>query len=97
MKKLILLILLIPTLCLAGPGEPNPNWTKEDNDNFKIVMMSDFVICRSPKAIINITTTMKCVNGPEAKIDLFNLYQNKFHLIQVIKSEKEYIYYLEKK
>jgi hypothetical protein len=97
MKKLILLVLLIPTLCFAQPGStPDPTWTKEKNDDFKIVMMSDFVICRSPKVVIHTNTRMDCESGPTTKADLFNFYSNGFRLVQVVKSPKDYVYYLEK-
>lgn len=84
MKKLILvglLVLILPGLCLAQGGS---------------APLSNLVICRSAKVITNPIKPMKCDSGPVFEANLKSLLENGFHIVQVIKAEKEYVYYLEK-
>lgn len=106
MKYLVIALILFPLSLFAEiierntPG-PTPD-LKTPNAMHKYIMnnMNGIIICQSKTAISDPNHNLiTCVKQREFNTtsNLMELYDNGFRLIQVIKTEKGYLYYLDKK
>lgn len=86
----------IPT---PGPGATEKD-QKEFQHNLNLVLAEKgILICQSKFAITSPELELKCIlsNQAEAKASLKELYRNNWKLINAMKTEKGYLYYLDKK
>ena len=94
MKKLILLILLIPTLCYAGPTTPSESDMAEKQYNesqIKILKSKKIIVCYALKkkmfeGYADLDTELACIthNQLGAYATLDEIYSWGFKLIQVV-------------
>jgi hypothetical protein len=84
----------IPT---PGPGDTDKD-QKESHHNL-VLAEKGILICQSKFAITTPELELKCIlsNQVEAKANLKELYRNNWKLINAMKTEKGYLYYLDKK
>ena len=106
MKYLVIALILLPLSLFAQivekntPGPPADANNRNALHNFIMNKMNGIIICQSKTAISDPNHSLiNCVKSSEfnTKSNLMELYDNGFRLIQVIKTEKGYLYYLEKK
>ena len=80
---------------------PGPGATDKDQKEFHNLVLSEkgILICQSKFAITSPELELKCIlsNQAEAKASLKELYRNNWKLINAMKTEKGYLYYLDKK
>ena len=87
----------------ATPGlTPGLGATEKDFNDFHhglVLAEKGILICQSKIAMASPDLALRCVlnSQAEAKVSLTELYRNNWKLINAMKTEKGYLYYLDKK